>query len=193
MQLVTARAGHVARGMCARSPNRVLHSTDGSPGTSRSVWRRRECFGTEVDHPAGGPPPAFTCAPPGPWQASHCRPPWPNGPRGSFGRACLVRKDPVTAAIVVTAEAGVCSVWAVGRESGVSARPSAANTRRQRRPTAGPRKPATAHAATAHSITPWRGCCARPSRPQPRPARDRRCRFPCQPDSSSESSDLQRP
>ena len=32
------------------------------------------------------------CEPPGPWQASHCNWPCPNGPRGSDGTACFVRK-----------------------------------------------------------------------------------------------------
>jgi hypothetical protein len=42
--------------------------------------------------PAGWRPRALACAPPGPWHASHCRPPCPKGPRGSLGRACAVRK-----------------------------------------------------------------------------------------------------
>src|SRR3990172_628390 len=39
-----------------------------------------------------GPPPASKCFLPGPWQASHCRPPGPKGARLSARLACLVLK-----------------------------------------------------------------------------------------------------
>ena len=61
----------------ARSmPSRAPRSTGGSPDISRFAARRsRALWAPKSTMPAGGPPPAFTCAPPGPWQASHCRPP----------------------------------------------------------------------------------------------------------------------
>ena len=39
------------------------------------------------------PDAARSASPPGPWQASHCSWPWPNGPRESDGTACLRLED----------------------------------------------------------------------------------------------------
>ena len=75
----------------ARSmPSHALRSTHGRPDTGHSGAAVEVCDLRPKTMILDGSPPSSTCAAPGPWQASHCSPPCPKGPRGSFGRACLV-------------------------------------------------------------------------------------------------------
>jgi energy-converting hydrogenase Eha subunit C len=72
---VTTCAGDIARRVGARCPivSRVRLMACQAFGILDGAGAA--AFAPKSTMPASGPPPALTCAPPGPWQASHCS--WP--------------------------------------------------------------------------------------------------------------------